>query len=100
MFIELARDGALSLQDCDNFRAFSIRRQDRAAPLDQLLAMGSADGGDHFWLDAQAVLELSGRQQDQEWVSQYHAMLEAVAPYGYYDEATHRVRAHLEDHDD
>jgi len=55
-----------------------------------------AADNDHYWLDADAVEELSVRNKDQQWVRNFRAMLESVEPYGYYDRAANRVKAHVE----
>ena len=100
MHIQVAANGKLSLCDSDNFRAFSIVRAVADAPLTSLQELASAAADDHYWLDADAVAELSGRQLDQLWVDNFRAMLTSVAPYGYYDVTTNRVKAHVETLDD
>jgi len=100
MYIRIAANGELSLQDSDNFRGFAIVRADASAPLARLAQLGSAAGADHYWLDADAVLELSGRQLDPAWVRDFRAMLASVAPYGYFDMSNNRVKAHVEIADD
>jgi hypothetical protein len=100
MYIEVAASGVLSLQDSDNFRTFAIVRANAAAPLARLAEMGSAAEDDHYWLDVDAVLELSGRKHDQPWLRDFRAMLASVAPYGYFDTSNNRVKAHVETSDD
>jgi len=100
MYIRVANNGELGLQDSDNFRAFAIVRAGRAAPLAQLTEMAIAAEDNHYWLDADAVLELSVRKHDQQWVSDFRAMLESSAPYGYFDVSNNRVKAHMETTDD
>ena len=97
MYIRVAANGDLSLAEEDNMRAFSIRRERADVSLERLLEIATAAGDDHYWLDADAVQELSPRKHDQQWVGDYRAMLAGVAPYGYYDETTNRVKAHVED---
>jgi hypothetical protein len=99
MYIRVAADGALSLQDSDNLHAFAIREDKPGTAATSLAQIGSATDDGHYWLDAAAVLELSGREQDQTWVSAYWSMLASVAVYGYYDEAKKRVKAHVEHND-
>jgi len=100
MYIRVAENGEIGLQDSDNFRAFAIVRTGRAAPLARLEEMATAAEDNHYWLDADAVLELSGRKHDQQWVRDFRAMLESAAPYGYFDTANNRVKAHMETTDD
>jgi len=96
MYIRVAENGELGLQESDNFRAFAIVRAGRAAPLAQLAEIATAAEDNHYWLDADAVLELSGRKHDQQWIQDFRAMLDSVAPYGYFDMTNNRVKAHLE----
>ena len=97
MYILVTSDGDLMLHDCDNLRAFAIVLEVKDAPVTRLAEIGSRaeDNGD-YWLDADAVMELSARKHDQQWVMDYRAMLIGAAPYGSYDEATNKVKAHVE----
>jgi hypothetical protein len=99
MYIRVAADGELSLQESDNLRAFSIREDSRGDAARRLAHIASLAEDNHYWLDADAVLELSGRKLDQSWVSAYWDMLASVAAFGYYDEANKRVKAHVEHND-
>ena len=97
MYILVNSDGDLVLQDCDNMRAFAIVLEVNDAPVTRLAEIGStAEDNGNYWLDADAVMELSGRKHDQQWVSDFRAMLISAAPYGFYDEATNKVKAHVE----
>ena len=96
MYILVASDGALSLQDSDNMRAFSIVEEQPGKARDSLAAIGEAAEDDHYWLDANAVLELSERKNDAEWVDRFWNMLAQVEAYGYSDMTAKRVKAHLE----
>ena len=77
-------------------RAFSIVAESTLAPLTSLQKIATSAEQNHYWLDAAAVEELSGRGNDQQWIDQFRAMLASVAPYGYYDQTTNRVKAHVE----
>jgi hypothetical protein len=100
MYIRVAKNGELGLQDSDNFRAFAIVRAAADAALVHLAEIATAAEDNHYWLDADAVLELSGRKHDQQWVRDFRAMLAGVAPCGYYDMTSNRVKAHVETSDD
>ena len=100
MYILVKSDGGLMLQDCDHMRAFAIVLEALDAPVRRLAEIGSrAEDNESYWLDASAVCELSGRKHDQQWVEDFHAMLASAAPYGFYDEATDKVKAHVEPFD-
>jgi hypothetical protein len=97
MYILITADGALSLQDSDNMRAFSIREDEAGSAARWLAQMATpADEEQHYWLDADAVLNLSGRGDDQQWVEQFWDMLTKVEAYGYSDMTNKRVKAHVD----
>ena len=97
MYILVTEKGDLELCDSDNMRAFSILLETHSAPVSGLTEIGAlAADNDHYWLDADAVEELSVRNKDQQWVRNFRAMLESVEPYGYYDRAANLVKAHVE----
>ena len=77
-------------------RAFSIVPDRADTPLTRLREMATEAEDNHYWLSADAVEELSPRRDDQQWVRDFRAMLASVAGYGYYDEETNRVKAHVE----
>jgi len=97
MFILVKSNGDLMLHDGDNMRAFAIVLEVNDAPVTRLAEIGStAEDNSNYWLDADAVMELSGRKHDQQWIRDFRAMLASAAPYGFYDEASNKVKAHVE----
>jgi hypothetical protein len=96
MYILIAADGKLSLQESDNMRAFSIVEAIKGAVTEQLLAIATPADKNHYWLDANAMIELSGRKHDQVWVRGFWEMLAKVEAYGYSDMAKKRVKAHMD----
>ena len=96
MYVFIAADGQLSLRDSDNMRAFSIVEAHGGAADEWLAANAAPAEEQHYWLDATAVLEISGRQDDKAWVQGFWDMLASVEPYGYADMENKRVKAHLE----
>ncbi len=78
-------------------RAFSIR-EGKAGSADGWLAQMAtpAEEEEHYWLDADVVLDVSGRGDDQQWVEQFWEMLTKVEAYGYSDMTNKRVKAHLD----
>lgn len=96
MYILIAENGELSLQDCDNTRAFSIRETVSGTANSGLADIAIAAEDNHYWLDANAVVELSGRQHDQPWLDGFWDMLASVEAYGYSDMTAKRVKAHVE----
>ena len=97
MYILVTVDGRISLEESDNLRAFSIveEAQDIAAKHLSTIATPAAEDR-HYWLDADAVVEVSGRADDREWVEGFWDMLAKVEAYGYSDLEKRRIKAHVE----
>ena len=96
MYLLIAVNGQLSLEDCDNMRAFSIVEEESGLAATQLSTIATPAEEQHYWLDADAVVELSGREDDQQWVKGFWDMLVKVESYGYSDMEKRRIKAHLE----
>ena len=96
MYILIAADGQLSLEDSDNMRAFSIVEEEGGAAATRLAAIATPSEEQHYWLDANAVVELSGRRHDPQWLQEFWDMLARVEAYGYSDMQNKRVKAHVE----
>ena len=94
MFILVNAGGNLSLQDSDNFREFSIVDESDGLAVSVLSAIGEVAEDDHFWLDANAIVELSERDMDQQWKDSFWEMLAKVEAYGYSNMALQQVKAH------
>ena len=82
MYIRVTESGDLLLPDTGNMRSFSIVEDVRDAPATRLAEIGKLTDNNHYWLDANAVLELSGRKHDQQWMDGFWNMLASVAAYG------------------
>lgn len=96
MYILIAADGQLSLEDSDNMRAFSIVEEESGAAATRLADIATPSAEQHYWLDANAVVELSGRKHDQQWLREFWDMLARAEAYGYSDMQNRRVKAHVE----
>lgn len=97
MYIFIAANGDLSLQDIDNLRAFSIREEEHGSAARWLAQVAKpAAEAQHYWFDADMVLELSGRKDDQHWVGEFWDMLTIVEAYGFSDMTNKRVKAHVD----
>ncbi len=96
MYILVASNGQLSLEDSENMRAFSIVEKESGSAARQLSAIATAAEEDHYWLDADAVVGLSGRKDDQQWIKGFWDMLAKVEAYGYSDMEQRRVKAHVD----
>ncbi len=95
MYILINSSDAPSLEDADNFREFSIVEQNGGQTPEALGDVAVPAEDNHFWLDANAVIELSNRNEDQSWVDAFWEMLEKVQAYGYSNMTTQQVKAHV-----
>ena len=96
MFIQIDTNGDLTLQDVDNFKGFSIIDQSNASQHQALNQISTAAEDNHFWIDVEAVINLSEKKSDQEWVDSFWNMLKGAEPYGYSNLAEKQVKAHIE----
>lgn len=100
MFLLIAKDGSLSLEDSEAMKSFCVvespdaPQQGTASAALAAIAEKTAD--DHFWISAEAIVQVSPNKDDPKWVSDFWEMLKKVEPYGYYDADTQRVKAHVE----
>jgi hypothetical protein len=96
VYLLIAANGQLSLEDGDNMRSFSIVEEESGLAATQLSAIATPAEEQHYWLDANAVVSLSGRKGDQQWLAGFWDMLAKVEAYGYSDMEKKRVKAHVE----
>lgn len=99
MYVQISADGNVSLEDIDNFKAFSIVTDllvENWPP--NVKAMMSAADESRFWLDADAVIDLSPKHGDTAWVDQFWAILKAAERYGFSDVEGRRIKAHVSKH--
>jgi hypothetical protein len=100
MFITITRAGHIELRDAADFRAFKIvdrsgkGRVELAAALDGLATLTS--DGTAAWVDASAVPKLLPVAPSAEWQTSFNSMLASARRFGWVDEATGAVRAHIE----
>ena len=96
MYILIAADGSLSLEDTDNMKAFSIVENSAGAQSSEFSAIAEPAEENHYWIDADSVIDLSSRDGDQQWVDEFWDMLKKSEPYGYSDLVKKRIKAHVE----
>lgn len=100
MFIRIGADDAMSLEEAQDFRGFSIVTEGARRTMPARFHRMASDAGDgRWWLDADAVIALSGHAGDADWIRAFEAMLKGAEPYGFADLATRRVKAHVEPRD-
>lgn len=100
MFISIADNGALNLEDVDAMKSFSIVEAENSGTQGQainaLKAIAEPAEDNHYWINIDSVIQLSPRKNDPEWVEAFWQMLKAVEPYGYVDMEKRLVKAHVE----
>jgi len=100
MFVKVAADGSVSLEDKDNFRAFKIVVEGGTARLDQVrrALSGTAEVQDqgHAWIYEQALRKRPEVASDAAWQGNLGAMIEKAKPHGWVDEAKKAIKAHIE----
>ena len=98
MFIRVANNNQISLEDVDNFKALHISVDDGVdlSSSEDFTNMSEPADEGRYWLDADQVLQISGRSGDEVWCESFWAMLQKVEAYGFADIAKRKVKAHLE----
>jgi hypothetical protein len=100
MFVKVAADGGVSLEEKDNFRAFKLVVEGGPARLDQArrALSGTAEVQDqgHAWIYEQALRKRPEVANDAAWQGNLGAMIEKAKPHGWVDEAKQAIRAHIE----
>jgi hypothetical protein len=100
MFVKVAADGGVSLEEKDNFRAFKLVVEGGPARLDQVrrALSGTAEVQDqgHAWIYEQALRKRPEVANDAAWQGNLGAMIEKAKPHGWVDEAKQAIRAHIE----
>jgi hypothetical protein len=100
MFVKVAADGSVSLEDRDNFRAFKLLVEGGPARLDQArrALTGAAELPDQAtaWIYEKALRERPEVANDATWQSSLGAMIEKAKPHGWIDEQKKAIKAHIE----
>src|ERR1700679_1473608 len=99
MIIAITPSGALELKEPDDFKGFKIAVEKPGmtdAEIATALKGVATRDGEHYWVTQTAMKNWNGKPQSAEWTAAFDAMLEKVKKYGFVDEATGNVRAHVE----
>jgi hypothetical protein len=99
LYLKISVEGAISLEDHDDFTLFNILAENKNSVVlttsEDFLLISEDAGNDHYWLDAKAVAELSPKNEDRVWLESYWLMLAKAAPFGYFDSVNCKIKAHL-----
>jgi hypothetical protein len=100
MFVKVAADGRVTLEDRDNFRAFKLVVDGSPAKLDatRRALTGTAEVSDqsHAWISETALRRRPEVAEDAAWQQNLGAMIEKARPHGWVDDARKAIRAHIE----
>jgi hypothetical protein len=100
MFITITRAGHIELQDAANFCAFKIVDRSGKGPVELAAALDGfatlTPDGTAAWVDSSAVPKLLPVAPTAEWQTSFNSMLASARKFGWIDEATGAVRAHIE----
>tara|TARA_B100001057_G_scaffold182622_1_gene183342 strand:+ start:229 stop:531 length:303 start_codon:yes stop_codon:yes gene_type:complete len=98
MYLNINPDGSLTLQEVDDFGRFEIRSAidlESGHVSEDFAKISEAIDGGRYWVDAEAIAELSLRGDELEWFTAYWAMLKKAEPYGFADVAKKRIKSHV-----
>ena len=100
MIIRIIASGrSIEIDDPRNFRAFSIRIEGSmdAVLQDQLLRGIAVSGdGEHAWISEKALREWPSLKSEAWWQEGLSNMMAAVQKFGWIDQASQSIRAHIE----
>ena len=96
MQVKISKDNTVSLVGQDDLKKFSIVEDTPGTAAGALGDIAEPAEENHFWLSAEAIIEMSGRSDDAQWVEGFWGMLKKVEPYGFSDLQNKRVKAHVE----
>ncbi len=100
MFVKLAIDGKVTLEDRDNFRAFKLVVEGTPARLEQarraLANVAELDNEKDAWIYEQALRDRPEVANDATWLQNLGGMIEKAKPHGWIDEKKKAIKAHIE----
>jgi hypothetical protein len=95
MRIRVGSDGAVALEDPDDFKRFDILAAP-GAPLDRALQGIARVDGAHAWVSPDALRRLAPQAGTPAWEDGFRKMLDYAGSKGWTD-AQGAVRAHIEE---
>jgi hypothetical protein len=95
MLVRVAADGAVTLEEADNFRGFSVGAAPGAPLASALAGLARLEGETHAWVSPAALRRLAPQAGQPDWEDGFGKMLAYAASKGWTD-AEGAVRAHIE----
>ena len=100
MFVKVSADHSVTLEDCDNFRAFKLVVTGNPSKLDDirkaLAELAELPDEKTAWILEAALRNLKEVAQNQAWQQNFSAMIEKAKPHGWIDEQRKTIKAHIE----
>jgi predicted transcriptional regulator len=100
MIIRLvASSCSIEIDDPKNFRAFSLRIEgalDAAAQAELLGRIAVKHDREHAWISEQALRDWPALKSEPWWQDGLTGMIAAVQKFGWIDNESHSIRAHIE----
>jgi hypothetical protein len=95
----VASSGAVEIDDPGNFRAFSVRIEgslDGVTPAQLLGRVAVSSDREHAWISEEVLREWPSLKSQAWWQDGLSNMIAAVQKFGWIDQASHSIRAHIE----
>ena len=89
----------IEIDDSRNFRAFSVRIEGPIGPevQDELLGrMAVSHDREHAWISEQVLREWPSLKSEAWWQEGLSNMMAAVQKFGWIDQASQSIRAHID----
>jgi hypothetical protein len=95
----VASSRAVEIDDPGNFRAFSVRIEgslDGVTPAQLLGRVAVSSDREHAWISEEVLREWPSLKSQAWWQDGLSNMIAAVQKFGWIDQASHSIRAHIE----
>jgi hypothetical protein len=100
LIISVSKAGNVTVEDQENFRAFSVLFLAQPDDLDRIAgsvkpAITFDDRG-YAWIKADAVVAWANRTTDIAWRGLFDRMIDFARPHGWIEDDPLRIRAHID----
>jgi hypothetical protein len=100
MFLKVAADGRVTLEDKDNFRAFKLVIEGGPAAIysarSALSETAELPDDTTAWIYEAALRRWPKVARDAAWQQNLSGMIEKARPHGWIDDARKAIKAHIE----
>jgi hypothetical protein len=95
----IAKSCSIEVDDPKNFKAFSVRSEGALEPTDRDELLGRIavkHDLEHAWISEQALRDWSSPRSETWWQDGLSGMIAAVRKFGWIDNESRSIRAHIE----